>query len=174
MLLLTQIAFAKGKGDKDFGPGPDFDRGDRINHHLLIEKLNLSDEQAEQMETLFAENKKNISILRSQMKIKREELKILTISDDNVDLSVIKTKLQEIAAIDVEIELSRFKIHNSMNKILTDKQKNEFKKFMIEEMHNRKDKMDKNNKRDNCSDCDNHNKGKFNKKDKNSKKHWNN
>lgn len=113
LLLSVSLVVSQPMGK---GMRPDFGSGKR-----LMEQLDLSTEQMNQMKKLRLEHQKEI--LPIQTKIKTARLEMQTLKLDQADQNSIEKKIEEIGKLRIELQKKRYAHHLAVREILTDEQK---------------------------------------------------
>ncbi len=85
--------------------------------------LNLTSEQKEALRKLQIKHIKETSDLRADLQVNKIELKKLRFSK-NPDINSLKSKLEKISKLQLELQISRLKLQMDADKILTEEQKN--------------------------------------------------
>lgn len=85
--------------------------------------LNLSSEQKEALRNLQIKHTKETSDLRSDLQIKKIELRKLRF-DKNPDFNKLKGILENISKLQLDLQISRLKLQLAADKVLTEEQKN--------------------------------------------------
>ena len=96
-------------------------KGEKLNK--LMQKLDLSPEQSEQVEAIQEESRTIAEDLEQQMRSQREEMKSLMISDASAD--EIRTQHQEAQSLHQELGNNRFETMLRIREVLTSEQRAE-------------------------------------------------
>ncbi len=125
VMVLAVGAFGQGAPPT---PGPD-GPGMRHGHGMgawwknsdIAQKLNLTDQQKQQLESTFTSNRLALIDLRAA--VEREETKLEPLmSADQLDENAIKAQLNSLIAARGKLEMAMAMMHVSMRKILTTEQ----------------------------------------------------
>lgn len=95
------------------------DRGQGMNR--LLEKLDLSAEQSQQIETIREQSKASAQALHKQMKVQRQEMKSLFTSD--VDNEQIREQYQATKELRQQLGDNRFETMLQIREVLTAEQR---------------------------------------------------
>ncbi|HRS63722.1 MAG TPA: Spy/CpxP family protein refolding chaperone [Spirochaetota bacterium] len=142
LLVIINIALLRGprplplrEPGKFFGDGraPMFmERGDMPGHRLgrnfcspefMEQRLRLSAEQKEKINRLNDKYEKDLSSFFDNSRELRDKLKEILQKDGDPDYNVVRTLLEKISSINVEIQLMRIKQGKEIDSILTQKQR---------------------------------------------------
>ena len=130
---LTLAAPPHRDGHKGHG-GHDFDRGEERHERMLermIERLDLSPAQAEQVESTFELAQEDGRATRKQ--IHELELQIHeTLQADVVDETAVRQRFAEKAALEAEVAIQRSQVHRQLLSVLDDDQLAQFKELHSE------------------------------------------
>ncbi|BAQ62318.1 hypothetical protein GM3708_2724 [Geminocystis sp. NIES-3708] len=122
--ITTQIAQnttptkQKGEGKKD----------------KLMEKLNLTSQQKQQMESIRSKYQPQINSLREQMRTERE--KMSTMMRNNESENSLRAQHQSITALNQKMQNLRFESMLEMQEVLTPEQRQQFSQMMGERRAN--------------------------------------
>ena len=97
----------------------------------LKEVLDLSESQVNKIKDLLFYNQSNKEKYIIKLKKKHLELKEILVESDIPSKDVVRSKLEEIAAIEIEIRMLRFNLDIEILKILNEEQKKKYKYFRI-------------------------------------------
>ena len=96
------------------------------NPEALKARLNLSDEQVDKISAINLEYKKKLLKIREKMQPREIKLQGLLL-EDNVNLKEVRSLLEEISALHVEMGMLRINQRLDIEKILTTSQRNKLK-----------------------------------------------
>jgi hypothetical protein len=96
-----------------------------------LNPLNLSEEQNAKIERLRLEHKKETMPLRDKLKALNTEYKLLVI-DEKAAVSTLKSKLEEISKLSIELKLKKASHKRSVRSLLDEKQKTIFDNQYLE------------------------------------------
>jgi len=154
MMSLTYNVFAQeGPVDKDTPPGimgagmmhgrgpmmANAPRGPRMMGGMggmmlspaMMDRLELTKEQRDNIESIFTSHKKDMIRKNADLALANIELQEL-IRKDKPDMNLIKDQLQKIANINVDVQYTQIKTQMDVKNILTDEQKANLEKFAKE------------------------------------------
>ena len=154
MMSLTYNVFAQeGPVDKDTPPGimgagmmhgrgpmmANAPRGPRMMGGMggmmlspaMMDRLELTKEQRDNIESIFTSHKKDMIRKNADLALANIELQEL-IRKDKPDMNLIKDQLQKIANINVDVQYTQIKTQMDVKNILTDEQKVNLEKFAKE------------------------------------------
>ena len=90
-----------------------------------IMNLDLSEEQVAKIRQIMLDFQKETLELRNQIQLKQLEMRELRLAPE-VDLNQVRTKLEEIAALQVELRIKAFERQEKVKEILTPEQLSNF------------------------------------------------
>ncbi len=126
VLILAISAFGQAPTPPPGGPGgPGMGRGHGMGawwkNSDIAQKLNLTDQQKQQLESTFTSNKLKLIDLRAA--VEREETKLQPLmSADQLDENAINAQVDQLIAARGRLEKTMAMMHVSMRKILTTEQ----------------------------------------------------
>jgi len=115
----------------------------------MMDRLELTKEQRDNIESIFTSHKKDMIKKNADIALANIELQEL-IQKDKPDMNLIKDQLQKIANINVDVQYTQIKTQMDVKNILTDEQKANLEKFAKERrtgMANKKAKSDRSDQR---------------------------
>ena len=115
----------------------------------MMDKLELTKEQKDNIESILTSLKKDMIRKNADLALANIELQEL-IQKDKPDMNLIKDQLQKIANINVDVQYTQIKTQMDVKNILTDEQKANLEKFAKERrtgMANKKAKSDRSDQR---------------------------
>ncbi len=104
-----------------------------MGKHDIVGKLNLSDEQKEQMKNIRFETQKKEIELRSKLALSRLELGRLVMSE-TPDKAAIEKKMNEVAANESSLKMNKLNGWFEANKNLTPEQQKIWREFLRAEV----------------------------------------
>jgi Spy/CpxP family protein refolding chaperone len=107
--------------------------GKKTDLIALAKKLDLSEEQIDEIKGIFLAHKKNMIRKKADRDIAELELSEL-VQDDDPDLEAIETKIRKIADIEANMRFSEIKTMVDAKSVLTAEQKAALKKIMKTEI----------------------------------------
>lgn len=146
-ITLTALAFALSvnvNAQQRFN-NPDRPRGDRqmqmqtmrcdqgVHHQRMINMLDLSDEQLEEIQAIHLNGQKEMLTLRTTLQQKRAELRTLTIGD-NYDKGKVAQLAEEIGDLHTQMLTKRTTHQQQIKEILTEEQRIKFDTFHMNNM----------------------------------------
>lgn len=152
MLSLSLVAGTlQAKPDRD-GDDSGFMEPGRGHHgkkhfEKMIKELNLTKEQQEKAKALKEARKGKMKASMEKMRPLHEELRTL-LEADKVDMSKVRTQLEKIAALQVDLRLSHIEGRLEFEAILTPEQKAKLKTMHKKRQDERKKHHDKKQKED--------------------------
>jgi len=136
-LLLVSVpatVFAQ-RGDKR-GDGPSRDCDARMKMHkpfgnpqMMKEKLGLTDTQVVEIGKINTRHEKAMLDYREKLAPKKIQLKRLLL-EDNVDMKKVRSVLEDISGIQVDLHMLRIQHRLSIEKVLTEEQRAKMKTHM--------------------------------------------
>ena len=109
------------------------DRGQRMEK--LLQQLDLTTEQSEQIKTIQEDSKATAEDLREQMQTQRQEMKDLLASDTNTEQ--IRAKYQETQSLHQQLGNNRFETMLQIREVLTSEQRAEMAELMEQHRGNK-------------------------------------
>jgi Spy/CpxP family protein refolding chaperone len=107
-------------------PGRALGRMDMLGR--LADKLDLSEEQRDEIKDILTAHQKDMIQKKADRKLAEVELRELTMEDDP-DLDTIEEQVKEIANLEAGMRYSRIKAMVDARSVLTDEQKKELKEL---------------------------------------------
>lgn len=97
---------------------------------VLMKRLDLSDEQQEQIKEIHLNGQKAMLPLRNQLREEQAKLRTLTTSD-SYDENAVKQTIDSIAKIQANMMMERVGHHQEIRTLLTDEQRIKFDTFRL-------------------------------------------
>ena len=136
-------------GNASRGPRMMGGMGGMMLSPAMMDRLELTKEQRDNIESIFTSHKKDMIKKNADIALANIELQEL-IRKDKPDMNLIKDQLQKIANINVDVQYTQIKTQMDVKNILTDEQKANLEKFAKERrtgMANKKAKSDRSDQR---------------------------
>jgi Spy/CpxP family protein refolding chaperone len=132
--LETNLVSAESINSPNFNRYPEYlaqrRRGNfkGFGNERLVEKLNLSNEQKEQMQQIRQKYQPTLSQLRENLNSERQKLREIMASNESI--SNIRSQHQKIISLDQELHKLRFESVLEMRQVLTPEQRQTFANLM--------------------------------------------
>lgn len=127
---ITANAYQGGRGGCDQSGRSGFECGEnewcgkqsgQNRREMMSERLGLSEEQQEKIEAIREEERTNIKALRENTRDYQEQMRVLT-DEGTFDEKAIRTIAEEKAKIQVEMAVTRARMHSQIREIMTPEQ----------------------------------------------------
>jgi len=132
LMLIGSLAFVSSDAFARMGMGPGGMHGPGGrgmfygDPELMKEKLGLSDDQVDKISKINLDYKKKLLAIREKIEPKQTKLHGILLGD-NVNLKDVRTLLEEISALEVDIRMLRINHRLDIEKILTASQKTQLR-----------------------------------------------
>jgi protein CpxP len=120
LALLATPLLAQGPPAR--GPRPGHSRGvDRPMHERMLEQLDLTDDQREQIDQLISAHRDSMRDRRDQMRTRRMQMEDLADAEE-FDEAAIRDAARAIAEVDADMAVERARLRHEIHELLTPEQ----------------------------------------------------